>query len=127
MIFKRLPDRALSTRRAFTLLEVLLALAISGVGLALLLQSLSQQWTSLEQMPGRYQALLNGVTILEDSLDRGKLAEENYLDEEGWGYELTVMPALGDARVQQVQVEYHLKSGERASARAYTLKVKRSQ
>lgn len=131
------------SRQAFTLVEVLLALAIAAIGFGVVLHSVGLQLSTVSTSIERHQMLMFASQALETSMARGTMGEEEEIkdqpiddfrsgDQEDdlarqsarFVYSLDAKPVTADPRVQQVSVTV---KGSRGVTRlaAYRLRVKR--
>lgn len=88
----------------FTLLEVLLALALAALVLGTLLSSAGVQTLRIARIGPRYQALLCASRILEKAADEGFRGEESG-NERGLDWRLRTSPVSADPRLEQIRVE----------------------
>lgn len=127
----------------FTLVEVLVALAIAAIGFGVILHSVGLQMTVVATSVQRHQMLLYASQLLETNLANGlgekdvdeqELVEEDDTDSEDrrdqmvkasqYVYSIKMNPVTADPRVQQVTAT--VKDG-RSSIRlsAYRLRIQR--
>lgn len=127
----------------FTLLEVLIALAMAALGFGVILHSVGMQMSLVANSLNRHQMLLYASQVLETNLSKGLVEEEvteaeissDFEDDEGgqeateimsrFIYSLESNPVTADPRVQQVTAALQgpNKMGLRLSA--YRLRVQR--
>lgn len=125
----------------FTLVEVLIALAMAALGFGVILHSVGMQMSLVANSLNRHQMLLYASQVLETNLASGKVEEEvtdaeissSLQDDEGgqeateimtrFIYSLETNPVTADPRVQQVTAALQgpNKMGVRLSA--YRLRV----
>lgn len=135
-----------SVRSGFTLVEVLISLAIAAIGFGVVLHSVGLQMSVVANSLNRHQMLLYASQVLEAKLASGEV-EEDITDAEirafdrdsesdssaaaGAGtvarylYSLEARPVTADPRVQQVTTAV---KGGRSSLRlsAYRIRVQRN-
>jgi prepilin-type N-terminal cleavage/methylation domain-containing protein len=128
---------------AFTLVEVLIALAIAAIGFGVILHSIGMQLSLVGNSLTRHQMLLYASQVLETSLANG-LVEEQVTDAEisaaaeddsdqgeaseaiaRFVYGLETVPVTADPRVQQVTASIKGPSHHGLRLSAYRLRVKR--
>lgn len=137
---KRQAAKSVSEKKGFTLVEVLLALAIAALGFGVVLHSVGLQMTLVASSVERHQMLLYASEALEVALARGTLGEEEVevpigrqsrtqnesesLETAQFLYRITAQPVTADPRVQQITVTVR---GDRGQVRlsAYRLRVRR--
>lgn len=115
-------------KKAFTLVEVLIGLALATIVLGIVLQSASRDVMSVARTPDRYQALLRASQVLEYRMEedhqgsdpRGSAGEK-------FPYDISNKPVVTDPRVEQVEVAVSAGSGKRETVSAYRLRVRRQQ
>ncbi len=132
-----------SRGQGFTLVEVLIALAMAALGFGVILHSVGLQMSLVANSLNRHQMLLYGSQVLEANLAKGLVEEEvteaeissDFQDDEGgeeatqimtrFIYSLESNPVTADPRVQQVTAALQgpNKMGLRLSA--YRLRVQR--
>ena len=128
--------------KGFTLVEVLIALAMAALGFGVILHSVGLQMSLVANSLGRHQMLLYASQVLETNLANG-LVEEKVTDaefstkeaDEGDGdggavpvkflYSLDANPVTADPRVQQVTTTILGPKGRAVRLSAYRLRVKR--
>lgn len=136
---KRASQETVSESRGFTLVEVLIALAVGAVAFGVVLHSVGLQMTLVANSVERHQMLMYASEALETALARGTLGEEEIeapidrssrnSDEEeaapAFFYSIGAKPVTADPRVQQVSVTV---KGRRGQVRlsAYRLRVRRN-
>lgn len=129
----------------FTLVEVLVALAMAAIGFAVVLHSVGLQLMVVSRSVDRHQMLMYGSQILETNLSEGlgeeEIEEQELIEEEDadsdsedqrgqmvkasrYLYSVSMNPVTADPRVQQVSVV--VRDG-RSSLRlsAYRLRIQR--
>ena len=139
---KRPSGESVSENKGFTLVEVILALAIAALGFGVVLHSVGLQMTLVSSSVERHQMLMYASEALEAALARGTLGDEEVevpigrqsrnQDKEGvpeltgYLYNITAKPVTADPRVQQVTVTV---KGRRGQVRlsAYRLRVRRGE
>jgi prepilin-type N-terminal cleavage/methylation domain-containing protein len=138
---KRTQADCVSKKDGFTLVEVLIALAIAAIGFGVVLHSVGLQMTLVATSVERHQMLMFASEVLETSLSRGTLGDEvvdqpishttRKQEEEGtvpprFFYALSTQPVTADPRIQQVSV---IVRGDRGQVRlsAYRLRVRRDK
>jgi len=138
---KRAGELCVSKKSGFTLIEVLIALAIAAIGFGVVLHSVGLQMTLVATSVERHQMLMYASEVLETTLSRGgtvddvvevpiksfsRLSREDDADTEParFFYALESKPVTADPRIQQVSVTV---KGDRGQVRlsAYRLRVKR--
>jgi prepilin-type N-terminal cleavage/methylation domain-containing protein len=139
---KRAKAPSVSPRQGFSLVEVLLALAMAAVGFGVVLHSLGRQMTLVAGALDRHQMLMYASEALETTLANGIVGGQeeeprrepigafgDSEDEEGtqvaqYFYRVQASPVTADPRVEQVSV---IVEGDRGIIRlsAYRLRVKR--
>ena len=138
---KRAEAKSVSRRQGFTLVEVLIALAMAALGFGVVLHSVGLQMSLVSTSLDRHQMLMYASEALETNLANGTIEEESEPKEVPIGrqntdqaeaeaalskyfYSLEARPVTADPRVQQVSV--HVK-GPLGFVRlsAYRLRVKR--
>lgn len=129
-----------SGNQGFTLVEVLVALAMAAIGFGVVLHSVGQQMTLVATSVDRHQMLLYASQALETGMARGVSGEEE-VEEQPIGrqdenqddsavqpaeyfYKLESKPVTADPRVQQVSVTVRGNRG-RVKLGAYRLRVRR--
>ena len=88
----------------FTLLEVLLALALAAMVLGTLLTAAGVQTLRIARIEPRYQALLTASRILEKAADQRFRGEESGT-EQGLDWRLRITPVPADPRLEQLHLE----------------------
>lgn len=132
-------------KQGFTLVEVLIALAIAALAFGVILHSVGLQMSVVANSIDRHQMLLYASQVLETNLANG-LTEETVTDaeisdqaesEEGetsaeddakitrYVYSLESMPVTADPRVQQVTASIKGRNGGGVRLSAYRLRVTR--
>lgn len=138
---KRADDRSVSPNRGFSLVEVLLALAMAAVGFGVVLHSVGRQMAVVSGSLDRHQMLMYASEALESNLARGVInneVEEHEVPIGAFGdtedeaetevakyfYKVEAAPVTADPRVEQVTVTIN---GDKGTLRlsAYRLKVRR--
>lgn len=130
------------TGRGFTLVEVLVALAMAALGFGVILHSVGLQLSLVSSCLERHQMLLSASQILESRLASGQV-EDDVTEEEleaavegeqgedatealvRYTYSLTTHPVTADPRVQQVTAMVKGPNGPGIRLSAYRLRVKR--
>lgn len=113
-------------KKAFTLTEVLIGLALATIVLGIVLQSASRDTMSVARTPDHYQALLRASQVLEYRMEedhqgndpRGSAGEK-------FPYDISNKPVVTDPRVEQVEVAVGSGSGQRETVSAYRLRIRR--
>lgn len=137
------PHKAARPGRGFTLVEVLLALAMAALGFGVILHSVGMQLSLVANSVTRHQMLLYASQVLETNLANG-LVEEQISEaeisadseiEDGsetptsvltrYVYGLDTEPVTADPRVQQVTASVQAPNGGHLRISAYRLRVKR--
>lgn len=127
-------------KSGFTLVEVLVALAIAALGFGVILHSLGLQLTTVATSVDRHQMLMSASQVLETSLANGKLVqdrsdvplvsdrrssrESTSIEISRFLYSLRSSPVTSDPRIQQVQTTV-TNGRRRATLSAYRLKIRR--
>ncbi|MCA9776097.1 MAG: prepilin-type N-terminal cleavage/methylation domain-containing protein [Candidatus Eremiobacteraeota bacterium] len=138
---KRAEDGSVSPKRGFSLVEVLLALAMAAVGFGVVLHSVGRQMAMVSGSLDRHQMLMYASEALESNLARGvtnnevepqeipigafgSSEDEAQTEAAKYFYKVEAAPVTADPRVEQVTVTV---SGDRGILRlsAYRLKVRR--
>lgn len=115
------PGRA---RRGFSLLEVLLAMALATLVLGPLLQGAALQTLRIARLTSRYQALLHGSAALSRAAS-GRFRGEESGEVGGYIYRLSTRTVPADPRVDRLHVEVEGPRRARAALDAYRLRVRR--
>lgn len=125
----------------FTLVEVLIGLALLVIALGVVLNNVSRDTMSIARSHSRYQALLRCSSQLERKMEResgqprkgtevlntigeGKESKNN---PEAAKVETAVKVVTADPRVEQVEVTSAYSNNQRISLSAYRLRVRRQQ
>jgi type II secretion system protein I len=108
----------------FTLLEVLLALALAALVLGTLLSSAGVQTLRIARIEPRYQALLTAGRVLEKAADQRFRGEESGSGQGlEWKLQTTSVPA--DPRLEQIRVEVQgTRPGTSVVLTAYRLRAR---
>lgn len=127
------------TQSGFTLVEVLIALAIAAIGFGVILHSIGLQMSLVATSVERHQMLLHASQALETSLSRGTSGDEEVEapigsserdQEDGevqrFFYSLSAKPVTADPRIQEVTVTVKGSRGQTRLA-AYRVRVRREQ
>lgn len=127
------------SENGFTLVEVLIALAISAIGFGVILHSIGLQMSLVASSVERHQMLLHAAQALETNLARGTSGDEeveasvggfgNDEDEnraQQFLYSLSSKPVTADPRIQEVTVTVNGSRGQTRLA-AYRVRVRREQ
>lgn len=129
-------------RPGFTLIEVLVALAIAALGFGVVLHSVGLQMSVVANSMNRHQMLLYASQVLETNLANGLVEEEvteteltsSNAKEEGedaseaierFTYALDTSPVTADPRIQQVSAQINSPNGSMLRLSAYRLRIKR--
>jgi prepilin-type N-terminal cleavage/methylation domain-containing protein len=135
---KRALPKSVSPKSGFTLIEVLIALALAAVGFGVILNSVGLQMTLVSTSVERHQMLLYASEALETALARGTVGEEEIEEpifrpgRDGkddqqvpqFFYSISARPVTADPRVEQVTVNVKGSSGQ-VRLSAYRLRVRR--
>ena len=114
-------------RKAFTLVEVLLGLALTSIVLGVVLQSATRDTLSVARTPDRYQALLRASQVLEYRMEEDRQGDDARGSAgEKFPYDISNKPVVTDPRVEQVEVIVGAGSGLRETVSAYRLRIRRS-
>ncbi len=108
----------------FTLLEVLLALALAALVLGTLLSSAGVQTLRIARIEPRYQALLTASRVLEKAADQRFRGEESGSGQ-GLEWRLQTAPVPADPRLEQIRVEVRgTRPGTSVVLAAYRLRAR---
>ncbi len=108
----------------FTLVEVLVAVAIVSLALGVILRSSSLQILTISRATTRYQAMLYASSVLEVKLAQ-RVGDSTVEDEVGsYSYSLETSAVTADPRVQQVRVVVNGKGNVGVSLAAYRLRIR---
>ena len=138
---KRPIRTCVSLDQGFTLVEVLVALAIAALGFGVVLHSLGLQMSLVGSSLERHQMLMYASEALEANLTAGTLndtevevpfdqsrgtdrSESQAIQSAQYFYSLGVQPVTADPRIQQVSVRVEGRRGQ-VRLSAYRLKVRR--
>ncbi len=102
----------------FTLVEVLVALAVSALVLGVVLRTLSLQTVGIKTALSDYQALVSASCGLERFM-RGELLGDRY---NGYEYKISRKVVPADPRIEEVR--FSLQGDKFVEVRAYRLRVK---
>jgi prepilin-type N-terminal cleavage/methylation domain-containing protein len=136
------PQKKARAGPGFTLVEVLMALAMAALGFGVILHSLGMQLSLVANSMTRHQMLLYASQVLETNLANGLVEEQvseaeiSQQDSQGEGddptavmarymYGLDTQPVTADPRVQQVTATVQGPNGQQVRLSAYRLRVKR--
>lgn len=120
-------------KRAFSLIEVLVALALAALVLGVLLRSVGLQLSSLARLMPRFEALVTASYELESALGErtpGHESRELYLyprqEGEGkpWKLEFTAEVTTADPRLERVLLELTTDRGVFVALSAYRLRMR---
>ena len=115
-------------KKAFTLTEVLIALALATIVLGIVLQSASRDVVSVARTPEHYQALLRASQVLEYRMEEDHQGDDPRGSAgEKFPYDISNRPVVTDPRVEQVEVAVAAGPGKRETVSAYRLRVRRQQ
>lgn len=112
------------TRRAagFSLMEVLIALALATIVLGVLLSSASTQTMRIARVDTRYQAILTASAVLDRAANQKFTGRES--GEEGdFEYEVVVGTVPADPRVDELKATVTGPRGLRVEMAAYRLRA----
>ncbi|MBN9418989.1 hypothetical protein ABS71_05710 [bacterium SCN 62-11] len=113
-------------RKAFTLTEVLIGLALASIVLGVVLQSATRDVVSVARTPDRYQALLRASQVLEYRMEEDRQGDDPRGSAgEKFPYDISNRPVVTDPRVEQVEVAVGAGAGLRETVSAYRLRVRR--
>lgn len=126
--------------KAFTLVEVLVGLALASIVLGVILNTVSRQTVAVSRNRARYQGMLRASQSLEYKMELdaagagGKTAVTTSptgthpADKitSGPTPEILTRPVLSDSRVEQVEASIAYGSGLRCYMNAYRLRVRRA-
>lgn len=141
---KRTRVHSVSEGQGFTLVEVLIALALAAIGFGVVLNGVGLQMTLVATSVEKHQMLMYASEAMENAMSRGTLGdeeveesinhfsrskserEEEGLEQAEFLYSISTQPVTADPRVQQVTVQVR---GDRGLVRlaAYRLRVKREE
>lgn len=133
-----------SRRSGFTLVEVLIALAIAALGFGVVLHSVGLQMSLVAGAVDRHQMLMHASEALERTLSSGKFVNsgselaydnpdtdqnseqegEEELEAAQYFYTLNASPVTADPRIQKVSVKVRGGRGQ-VHLSAYRIRVKR--
>lgn len=112
------------SREGFTLVEVLVAVAIVALALGVILRSSSLQILTISRSMTRYQAMLYASSVLEVKLAQG-ISDTKVEDSVGrYSYSLETSVVTADPRVQQVRVLVDGGGNVGVSLAAYRLRIR---
>ena len=137
-------DQNRSAGKGFTLVEVLIALAMAALGFGVILHSVGMQMSLVANSLNRHQMLLYASQVLETNLANGmtdekvteaEISGENPESEDFAGsqlmskfvYSIDTNPVTADPRVQQVTAHIQGPSGVGLRLAAYRLRIKRDK
>lgn len=107
--------------KGFTLLEVLVSLALASVVMGAILSDMSRQVGYFSRMQPRYSAMLTASGALEKAMaERRTAAETDKFS--GVEYHLTVASVPADPRIEAVKSEAGLGTGTKVTLIAYRLR-----
>lgn len=113
-------------RKAFTLMEVLIGLALASIVLGVVLQSATRDTLSVARAPDRYQALLRASQVLEFRMEEDRQGDDSRGSAgEKFPYDISNKPVVTDPRVEQVEVVVGAGAGMRETVSAYRLRIRR--
>lgn len=114
-----------ANQRAFTLVEVLIAIAIAAMAFGILLRSATFSMLTVTRSVNRYQTLVLAGALLEQRLGQGVTDQRIESEIGGIVYSLEADTVTSDPRVQQVRVQVYMEDGTRAGLSAYRLRIRR--
>jgi prepilin-type N-terminal cleavage/methylation domain-containing protein len=113
-------------RKAFTLTEVLIGLALASIVLGVVLQAATRDVISVARTPDRYQALLRASQVLEYRMEEDHQGDDPRGSAgEKFPYDISNRPVVTDPRVEQVEVAVGAGAGLREAVSAYRLRIRR--
>ena len=113
-------------RKAFTLMEVIIGLALTSIVLGVVLQSATRDTLSVARTPDRYQALLRASQVLEYRMEEDRQGDDARGSAgEKFPYDISNKPVVTDPRVEQVEVAVGAGAGMREIVSAYRLRIRR--
>ena len=129
-------EEIISLRRfqAFTLVEVLLGLALAVIVLGIVLNSISRETVAISRNRIRYQALLRASLALEQKMEQDASQDKSTAplgsapeEKNAVAVETSAKVVTADPRVEQVEVAVPYGLGSRLSLSAYRLRVRRAE
>lgn len=137
-------DQNRAAGKGFTLVEVLIALAMAALGFGVILHSVGMQMSLVANSLNRHQMLLYASQVLETNLANGmtdekvteaEISGENPESEDSAGsqlmprfvYSIDTNPVTADPRVQQVTAHIQGINGTGLRLAAYRLRIKRDK
>lgn len=113
----------MSRHPGFSLLEVLVALALAALVLGVLIRTAGAESLEIGRATSRYQALVTASGLLEAAAEERFGGEES--GEEGpVGYRLETRTMPVDPRLEELRVEVEGERGVRLVLRAYRLRAR---
>ncbi len=134
--FPRFPFSLGSQREGFTLLEVLLALAILGIAITIILQLFSADLRALSVSEDYVSAVTKAEAKMRDILDNDNLSEKSWSEttDEGYRFDTSITEVLKDRtenlNVRLLEVDltiYWTKGTKNKSLTLKTMKVVNKQ
>jgi len=134
--FPRFPVSLGSQKEGFTLLEVLLALAILGVAITIILQLFSANLRALSASEDYVSAVTKAEAKMREILDNDNLSEKSWSEttDEGYRFDTSITEALKDRtenlHVRLLEVDltiYWTKGAKNKSLTLKTMKVVNKQ
>ena len=110
--------------KGFSLVEVLIAVAIVALSLGVILRSSSYQILTISRSLDRYQSLLYASRVLESQLAQEKSQTSVEDEVAGFAYALESSVVTADPRIEQVQVQVTRGPQIRATLSAYRLRIR---
>ena len=120
--------------KAFTLVEVLIGLALAVIVLGVVLNSVSRQTLAVNRDRVRYQSMLRASLALEQKMEQDASQEKsvtvlgaNPEEKDAIKVETMAKVVTADPRVEQVEVTVPNGPGLQVSLSAYRLRIRRAE